>query len=65
MKLATLDTRIFHRAVEVVSETQAAPFSTKDQRHEFETRFLPCSLVAGRPLPSISLIPSARFTNSH
>src|SRR5438477_4362191 len=35
-------------------------------RHEFETRSLPCSLAAAlAALPSISLIPSARFTNSH
>ena len=35
-------------------------------RHEFETRSLPCSLAATlAALPSISLIPSARFTNSH
>jgi hypothetical protein len=37
-----------------------------DLRHEFETRSLPCSLAATlAALPSISLIPSARFTNSH
>jgi hypothetical protein len=35
-------------------------------RHEFETRSLPCSLAATLAvLPSISLIPSARFTNGH
>ena len=33
---------------------------------EFETRSLPCSLAATlAALPSTSLIPSARFTNSH
>ena len=40
--------------------------SANDLRHEFETRSLPCSLAATlAALPSISLIPSARFTNSH
>ena len=52
--------------IRVSTKSSPQPRLPADSRHEFETRSLPCSLAAAlADLPSISLIPSARFTNLH
>ena len=63
---ASIRAGILCAVIRASTKSSPQPRLPADSRHEFETRSLPCSLAATlATLPSISLIPSARFTNSH